>query len=342
MEFWTQKKWYNEKTGKLTPAGENSYQEGIEKEKAKKLNATPIYNKNFKIVGESDSGKAVKIEAKINNGIEDKEVSFYVPKSTVSDKDGVVGVSLSMLEDKVRELSDKHGTMSGKPDRETDKAYGFNVTVEDYHTEQEVNRMIWIPKSQANIDNEGNVHAPKWMFDRKVEEQVNGLKTGAYQYVNLGVGHKLSPSEVIFKGLNNQFEKSITDNNTSTSKLYADCILTNKFGKILFLKRSWSDSFGAWEYGLPGGTVEFGESIKDALIREVKEETSIDVKNAFFLKEYDNGNNTKSFYFISNEGDSGFIVLDNSEHDNYIWVNKEEAQELQMIGELKQRINEML
>lgn len=53
-------------------------------------------------------------------------------------------------------------------------------------------------------------------------------------------------------------------------------IITNQEGKILLLKRSgtgWMD--GHW--GLPGGKVDHGESIKQAAIREAKEEVGIDI-----------------------------------------------------------------
>ncbi len=48
--------------------------------------------------------------------------------------------------------------------------------------------------------------------------------------------------------------------------------------KILILKRvrASSDGLGYWE--LPGGGLEYGESPEKALIREVKEETGLDIK----------------------------------------------------------------
>ena len=48
--------------------------------------------------------------------------------------------------------------------------------------------------------------------------------------------------------------------------------------KILILKRvrSSSDGLGYWE--LPGGGLEYGETPHEALIRELKEETGLDIK----------------------------------------------------------------
>ncbi|MBI2561507.1 MAG: NUDIX domain-containing protein [candidate division NC10 bacterium] len=50
-------------------------------------------------------------------------------------------------------------------------------------------------------------------------------------------------------------------------------IISNGEGKILLQRRSDN---GLW--GLPGGSVEIGESVRDAIIREVQEETGLTVE----------------------------------------------------------------
>ena len=52
----------------------------------------------------------------------------------------------------------------------------------------------------------------------------------------------------------------------------AAAIIVNKEGKILLQSRVDRD-----EWALPGGCQELGESFKDTIIREVKEETNLDV-----------------------------------------------------------------
>lgn len=50
-------------------------------------------------------------------------------------------------------------------------------------------------------------------------------------------------------------------------------IIFNGEGRILLQQRSDN---GLW--GLPGGSVEIGESVRDAIVREVKEETGLTVE----------------------------------------------------------------
>ncbi|UCE15545.1 MAG: NUDIX hydrolase [Candidatus Bathyarchaeota archaeon] len=49
-------------------------------------------------------------------------------------------------------------------------------------------------------------------------------------------------------------------------------------GKLLIVKRGVEPSKGKWS--IPGGAVELGERIRDALLREVKEECGLDVEIA--------------------------------------------------------------
>ena len=53
----------------------------------------------------------------------------------------------------------------------------------------------------------------------------------------------------------------------------AAAIIVNDKGQILLQNRSDRD-----EWGLPGGCQELGETFEDVIIREVKEETNLDVR----------------------------------------------------------------
>jgi mutator protein MutT len=57
-----------------------------------------------------------------------------------------------------------------------------------------------------------------------------------------------------------------------------------KDGKLLFLRRKNSLAKGQWWF--PGGKIRRGESIEEALFREVKEETGLTVTKYRFVNVY--------------------------------------------------------
>lgn len=101
-------------------------------------------------------------------------------------------------------------------------------------------------------------------------------------------------------------------------------ILKNKKGEILFLKRK-NTNYGYGKWSLPGGKIEFGESAEHACIREIKEETNLEISDIKFLF-YDNGLPIKGetdmhcidLYFGANF--LGEIKLDN-ESSEFAWIH---------------------
>jgi 8-oxo-dGTP diphosphatase len=55
--------------------------------------------------------------------------------------------------------------------------------------------------------------------------------------------------------------------------LTVDALITDENGKIILIKRKNNPFQGSW--ALPGGFVEYGETVEEAVLREVKEETGI-------------------------------------------------------------------
>jgi ADP-ribose pyrophosphatase YjhB (NUDIX family) len=51
-----------------------------------------------------------------------------------------------------------------------------------------------------------------------------------------------------------------------------------KDDSFLLINRAQADEFGKFTWTLPGGRVRFGENLKEAIKREVKEETNLEVK----------------------------------------------------------------
>jgi 8-oxo-dGTP diphosphatase len=56
-------------------------------------------------------------------------------------------------------------------------------------------------------------------------------------------------------------------------------------GRVLLIRRGKPPLLGRW--AVPGGTVELGESLEQALVREMREETALDVEPSELLTVFD-------------------------------------------------------
>ena len=56
-------------------------------------------------------------------------------------------------------------------------------------------------------------------------------------------------------------------------------------GKVVLVKRRYEPLAGRWS--LPGGTLEVGETLKAAVVREMREETGLDVEVGPLLEVFD-------------------------------------------------------
>lgn len=93
-------------------------------------------------------------------------------------------------------------------------------------------------------------------------------------------------------------------------------------GKILLLQRSVNNEFepGLWEF--PGGKINFGENLIEALKREVWEETGLPVKVGRPLITW---NFFKKPFWVTGitfccEFAGGEVILSH-EHDKFVWIS---------------------
>jgi len=113
--------------------------------------------------------------------------------------------------------------------------------------------------------------------------------------------------------------------------------------KVLIVKRPENASFLPGYFELPGGHVEFGETPEEALIREVKEEVSLDIEPQ---KPY------STFSYISSNGNKHTIdiqyivnvINDNQEpklseeHESFAWITKNEIDNFKFSDLMKKAV----
>ena len=138
----------------------------------------------------------------------------------------------------------------------------------------------------------------------------------------------------------NKFLAESADSDTSIEKngrrQSVKVFIISDTKKILFL-RIQNGCEGAGKWDLPGGGIEENETVKDAVIREIKEETSLKVSNIKKLKEKkgkldipEAGVHSDWIFYIC-DADNSDIIMNPShwdklhgapEHSEYKWVDQ--------------------
>ena len=100
--------------------------------------------------------------------------------------------------------------------------------------------------------------------------------------------------------------------------------MIEKDGKFLLIHKSETEDINPKTIDIPGGRIEFGENVEDALIREIKEETNLDIEiikptNVWSFQPKENFQ-LVGITFLCKQV-SGEINL-SDEHEHFIWVDK--------------------
>ena len=119
-------------------------------------------------------------------------------------------------------------------------------------------------------------------------------------------------------------------------KLWTVCLI-QQGDYVLLLDRQHDDFKG---FIPPGGKVEFPESLTEAAIREVKEETGLDVCNLRYKGLYEYVNPVKNDrYMIYNYLTTSFsgTLLENTQEGKPVWVHVNEVPRLPMQASIRRR-----
>lgn len=113
-------------------------------------------------------------------------------------------------------------------------------------------------------------------------------------------------------------------------------------GKILLLKEStkYADGANAGKFDVPGGRVKPSQRFDESLIREIKEETGLEVKigRPFFVGEWRPFVRGEQWQIVGTYfecfAETASVVL-SDDHEEYVWINPEEYYKYNLIDNLK-------
>lgn len=112
-------------------------------------------------------------------------------------------------------------------------------------------------------------------------------------------------------------------------------VISNSLNQILLLKRSEKSGLGG-SWSLPGGGLETGENSEKGIWREIEEETqlTVDYLKPFYVRTYLEGEDFTVIIAYRAKLRGGEVTL-NWEHDDYQWLSKQQALELNLTPDAK-------
>lgn len=123
-------------------------------------------------------------------------------------------------------------------------------------------------------------------------------------------------------------------------KKVSRAIIINEQGLVLLGKRA--RGMGEDKYALIGGKLDEGETPKEAIIREVKEELGLDFEPTLFLERIDNETDSQNpwkVYFFTGTV-SGKFKLNKEEINDIIFISEEGLDNLDIAFDHKDRLKD--
>jgi ADP-ribose pyrophosphatase YjhB (NUDIX family) len=124
-------------------------------------------------------------------------------------------------------------------------------------------------------------------------------------------------------------------------------VVTNDAGQVLLIKRSDNDN-----WALPGGAIDLGESLRQAAVRETKEETGVDCEITGLVGIYtdpkhvmlytSNGEVRQEFSIVLTARAAGGELTPSDESLDVLWVAPEDVGTHRMDRSMSNRITHYL
>jgi 8-oxo-dGTP pyrophosphatase MutT (NUDIX family) len=131
------------------------------------------------------------------------------------------------------------------------------------------------------------------------------------------------------KILNNFWTKGLDyykENHNGLKSDFTDALIV-KNGKMLFLQRTKDSKIEPGKWGLAGGHLEKFLSQEKNVLKEVKEETGLDIIDCKLINVKDLAGGRKIYYFLCIPTFEGEVILNNDEHFQYKWMSIQEIKD---------------
>jgi 8-oxo-dGTP pyrophosphatase MutT (NUDIX family) len=115
--------------------------------------------------------------------------------------------------------------------------------------------------------------------------------------------------------------------------------------KFLVLKRNVNEIAYPGKWAIPGGKLEKGERVIDAIKREVSEETNLEIEDSLkFIGDFTfvrpDGHNVVGLVFIAN-AKTEEVKIPDREFEEFRWVTKKEFYDLDFIEGMEEEVEKL-